>query len=68
MERYMEKKEGFTSLVLCQRGHLSIENMPEALQMDCNIGIQIASDGRIWVYIDGVAFIRFKPDPAGVRV
>ena len=26
-----------------------------------DLGIQIAKDGRIWICIDGVAFIRFKP-------
>ncbi len=29
--------------------------------VDCDFGIQIATDGRVWVCIDGVAFIRFKP-------
>ena len=26
-----------------------------------DIGVQIAEDGRIWICIDGVALIRFKP-------
>jgi hypothetical protein len=26
-----------------------------------DIGIQIAKDGRIWICIDGVSFLRFKP-------
>ena len=26
-----------------------------------DFGIQIAKDGRVWICIDGVAFIRFKP-------
>lgn len=26
-----------------------------------DIGIQISSDGRIWICVDGKAFLRFKP-------
>ena len=26
-----------------------------------DIGIQIAEDGRIWICINGVSFLRFKP-------
>jgi hypothetical protein len=26
-----------------------------------DLGIQIAEDGRIWICINGVAFLRFKP-------
>ena len=44
-----------------QHGLISIENVPEKLIINGDIGIQIASDGRIWICIDGQAFIRFKP-------
>ena len=45
------------------RGHFSIEaDIKEGL-LDCDFGIQIAKDGRVWICIDGVAFIRFKPKP-----
>lgn len=27
----------------------------------CDFGIQIATDGRVWICIDGKAFVRFKP-------
>jgi len=27
----------------------------------CDFGIQIAEDGRVWICIDGVSFLRFKP-------
>jgi hypothetical protein len=30
-----------------------------------DLGVQIAADGRIWVCINGVAFIRFSPHPDG---
>ena len=30
-----------------------------------DIGVQISKDGRIWVCIDGIAFIRFSPHPNG---
>ena len=49
-----------------KRGHISMENMPDELiekaSMDGDFGIHIAEDGRVWVCIDGIAFIRFLPD------
>lgn len=27
----------------------------------CDVGVQIATDGRIWICVDGAAFLRFKP-------
>ena len=49
-----------------QQGIISIENIPTMLgwdgsYMEGDLGIQIANDGRVWVCIDGVAFLRFKP-------
>ena len=44
-----------------QHGYISIENMPDSNITEGDLGIQIASDGRIWVCINGAAFIRFKP-------
>ena len=49
---------------LYQQGHLSIENPAEIAamdQQDCLVGVQVASDGRIWLCVNGTAFIRFKP-------
>lgn len=43
-----------------QKGLLSIE-IPNVESQICKLGIQIARDGRIWLCIDGQAFIRFKP-------
>jgi hypothetical protein len=42
------------------RGYLSIESL-QASSADCDFGLQIAEDGRVWICIDGRAFIRFKP-------
>jgi hypothetical protein len=47
-----------------QKGLISIEQ-PLIPRLGNNwigdFGIQIAADGRIWICIDGVAAIRFKP-------
>ena len=55
-----------------QLGHISLENFPSGLRevpeipvMYGDLGIQIAKDGRIWICIDGQAFIRFSPHPDG---
>lgn len=49
-----------------KQGHMSIENL-EMIQgmnlLDCDVGFQMAYDGRLWVCINGVAFLRFKPGP-----
>ena len=45
------------------RGHFSIETDIKKGLLDCDFGIQIAKDGRVWICIDGVTFIRFKPKP-----
>ena len=55
-----------------QKGTISIENTPDELRipgymphllnsMEGDFGLQVAKDGRVWVCINGVAFIRFKP-------
>lgn len=46
-----------------QRGYLTIENDFPRLLKDCDLGIQIARDGRVWICIDGKAFLRFHPHP-----
>ena len=53
-----------------QTGTISLENMPDELKhnpsyMQGTFGIQIAQDGRVWVCINGIAFIRFSPHPNG---
>ena len=45
-----------------QRGNLSIEYpLTVGMKEDCDLGIQIAEDGRVWICIEGQALIRFKP-------
>ena len=44
-----------------QQGILTIEKfLPEGIK-HCDFGIQIAEDGRIWVCVDGAAYLRFSP-------
>jgi hypothetical protein len=54
----------------CQ-GHVSIsedyKNFPHDLQ-NCDLGIQIGFDGRVWVCINGSAFLRFRPKLGGKNV
>lgn len=47
--------------VLHQKGVLSVESLLTVGGRHCDVGIQIARDGRIWLCVDGQAFIRFKP-------
>jgi hypothetical protein len=49
-----------------QKGVLSVEydfdyGTPKSRTKECEVGIQIAEDGRIWICVDGQSFIRFKP-------
>jgi len=47
-----------------QQGQMSIEDaFPKGTNKDCDFGIQIARDGRVWICVNGKAFIRFKPNP-----
>ena len=45
-------------------GHIDIseeyKNFPHDLQ-NADLGIQISYDGRVWLCINGIAFLRFKP-------
>ena len=42
-----------------QEGLLTIEKKVESGM--CDLGIQIAKDGRIWICVNGEAFIIFLP-------
>lgn len=47
-----------------QFGHLSVENLELIRMMDlesCDVGLQTSADGRIWICVNGIAFLRFKP-------
>ena len=49
---------------LYQEGHVSIESnhlIEQMIVQDCQFGVQVASDGRVWICINGMAWIRFKP-------
>jgi hypothetical protein len=49
---------------LHQTGMISVENadlLKNGL-LKADVGIRINNDGRIWLCVDGQAFIRFKPD------
>jgi len=41
-------------------GIISIENIPERM-VQGTLGIQIAEDGRVWICVNGIALLRFKP-------
>ena len=41
------------------KGLLSVKTPIES--QICDFGIQIEKDGRIWICVNGAAFIRFKP-------
>ncbi len=48
-----------------QHGVIMIENVPTSNVIEGDLGVQISEDGRVWVCINGVAFIRFKPKKKG---
>lgn len=43
------------------QGTISVEKDIKKGYFEGDIGIQISHDGRIWICIDGIAAIRFKP-------
>jgi hypothetical protein len=50
-----------------EAGYIELHNLDEVQYMlrdrEVNdLGIHIANDGRAWLCINGIAFIRFKPD------
>jgi streptogramin lyase len=44
-----------------QQGIISVEQKMEMGTKEGDFGIQIAEDGRVWICVDGVALVRFKP-------
>jgi len=54
-----------------QQGVITIEGVPAELRpgvsmyMKGDLGVQIAEDGRVWICINGLAFLRFSPYPNG---
>lgn len=55
-------KKQFTEMeeMHCE-GHISIETIPQLSVGQGDLGIQISHDGRVWLCINGIAFLRFKP-------
>ena len=50
-----------------QHGSISIEYpLPQGL-VEGDLGILVASDGRVWVCVDGVALLRFKPSTVYIK-
>lgn len=53
------------------QGRLSVESFNEGVIReathdfadDLDFGLQVAHDGRVWVCINGIAWLRFKPVP-----
>jgi len=51
---------------LHQEGIISIEYLPPELELkegtiiEGDFGIQVASDGRIWICVNGISLIRFR--------
>lgn len=46
-------------------GNISIDNWQDHLKLhgqQVDLGIQIARDGRVWICVNGVSFIRFNPN------
>ena len=44
-----------------QQGLITFEQDIKASGIKGDLGIQVAGDGRVWVCVDGVALIRFRP-------
>ena len=51
--------------LLSQEGYISFENDVAPGLTKGILGIQIAADGRIWVCMNGVSIIRFRPKLKG---
>jgi len=47
------------------QGTILIENIPDSSVVKGDLGVQIAADGRVWICIDGAAFLRFSPHKDG---
>jgi hypothetical protein len=46
------------------KGIISVENIDFGIHKPkvVDFGIQISQDGRVWICVNGIAFIRFKPE------
>ena len=52
-----------------QQGTITLENIFEELMyglpMKGTFGVQISKEGRVWICINGISFLRFTPHPNG---
>jgi len=53
-----------------RKGLITIENLDTVSKILSSstrhdLGIQISQDGRVWICVEGVAFLRFKPEIMG---
>ncbi len=44
-----------------QQGTILLETVPPVNYIEGDLGIQIAEDGKVWICINGIAFLRFTP-------
>jgi len=54
-----------------QQGRVSIDNVTMIEQTDSSnvdVGLQVAKDGRIWLCVNGIALIRFTPNPEVIEL
>lgn len=49
------------------QGIISIENIPDDKMLKGDLGIQISHDGKVWICIDGISFLRFNPNMKGEK-
>lgn len=47
------------------QGFINIENIPKENWKEGDLGIQISNDSKVWICINGVSFLRFKPGIKG---
>ena len=46
-----------------KHGIISIEKDMSLGTFKGDLGVQIAKDGRLWICVDGIALLRFRPFP-----
>jgi hypothetical protein len=44
-----------------QSGYISVEEDMRAGMLKGEFGFQVADDGRVWICVNGISVIRFKP-------
>ena len=60
MKAYSERHQ-YGTIYIENKNILLNPDKPHSEHFESDIGIQIARDGRIWVCINGTAFVRFLP-------